>query len=200
MIRQSVKLLTLFLFIFFTIVAAQEAKAASASVPLSITVNGNLVLTDSDNDTASGKNPTKNVSISLTPDIGATSASGSANFRIRTNNTVWRLTAQRTTTSAGGTGIADSDVKVDIAKSAGTTGNLSAGSLVAPFTAQADLSSIPTASSSDVISGTAKTSASKDGTNTNNYFQVSTTYSISPDFFFTPGTFSSTVTYSLVSP
>lgn len=190
----------LFLFVFFTTVIVQTAKAASATVPLTLTVNGNLVITDADNDTASGKNPTKNVSISLTPDLGATTASGNAGFRIRTNNTAWRLTAQRTATSAGGTGIADSDVKVDIAKSAGSSANLNSGALVAPFTAQADLGNIPSASTADVISGTAKTSSSKDSTNTNNYFQVSTTYSIYPDFFYTPGTFSTTVTYSLVSP
>jgi len=176
------------------------AKAASATVPLSITVNGSLLITDADNDTASGKDPTKNVSLSITPDLGHTLQSGSANFRLRSNKATWRLTAQRTASDAGGTGVADNDVLVDIAKSAGSSANANAGALVAPFTGQTNLSSILTSSSVDVISGTAKTSSSKDANNTNNYFQVNTTYSIQPDFFYTPGTFSSTITYNLVSP
>jgi len=177
----------------------QEVKAA-ASVPLSITVNGSLVVSDASNDTMAGKDPTKNVSISVTPDLGATTASGSANLRLRTNNAAWRLTAQRTASNAGGTSITDTDVKVDITKSAGTNASATAGALVAPFTAQTNLSSITTATAVDVISGTAKTSTARDSGNANNWFQINTTYSIEPDFFYAPGTFSSTITYSLVSP
>lgn len=173
---------------------------AAGSVPLSIAVNGSLVISDSANDTAAGKNPTKNVSLTITPDLGHTTQSGSANFRLRSNQATWRLTAQRTASSAGGTSIADTDVKVDIAKSAGTNANAAAGAIVAPFTTQTNLSSITTATAVDVISGTAKTSSARDFANTNNYFQVNTTYSIDPDFFYTPGTFSSTITYNLVSP
>src|SRR3990167_1543994 len=131
---------------------------AAATVPLSITVNGSLVITAADDDTMSGKDPTRAVTINLTPDIGHTLQSGSANFRIRTNRTNWR------------------------------------------FTAQTNLSSISTTAAVDVISGTAKTSSAKDNSNTNNWFQVGTTYSIQPDFFYAPGTFSSTITYNLVSP
>lgn len=177
-----------------------EVKAVPGSVPLSITVNGNLVISDNDNDTAAGKNPTKSVTITLTPDLGATTASGNANFRIRTNRAAWRLTAQRTASDAGTTSIADTDVKVDIAKSAGTNANAAAGALVIPFTSQANLTNIPTLTAADVISGTAKTSSARDGSNANNWFKVDTTYSIYPDFFFTPGTFATTITYNLVSP
>ena len=190
----------LVLVLLFSFAYIPEAKAASATVPLSITVNGSLVVSDADNDTMAGKDPTKNVNISVTPDLGATTASGSANIRIRTNNSTWRLTAQRTASSAGSTGIDDTDVKVDITKSAGTNANASSGALVAPFTAQTNLSSIATVAPVDVISGTAKTSSMIDNSNANNYFQVNTTYSINPDFFYSPGTFSSTVTYNLVSP
>lgn len=177
-----------------------EAKAAAASVPVSIEVNGSLVVSDADNDTMAGKDPTKNVSLTVTPDLGQTTQTGTANFRIRSNRSTWRLTAQRTASDAGGTGIGDTDVLVDIAKSAGSNANANAGSIVAPFTAQTNLSSITTASAVDVINGTAKTSSAKDNSNANNYFQVNTTYSIQPDFFYTPGTYSSTITYSLVSP
>lgn len=191
--------LTILLILSVCILDVLEVKAA-ATVPLSVTVNGSLVISDADNDTMLGKDPTKNVNISVTPDLGATNATGSANFRIRTNRSAWRVTAQRTASDAGTTGIADTDVKVDIAKSTGSTANAAAGALVLPFTAQANLSNIPTISAADVIAGTAKTSSAKDGSNTNNWFQVNTTYSITPDFFYTPGTFSTTITYNLVSP
>jgi len=173
---------------------------AAATVPVNVTVNGSLVITDASNDSMAGTNPNINVNLSVTPDLGAAIVTGQANFRIRTNRAAWRLTAQRTTSNAGGTGLADTDVTLSVAKSAGSTGNASAGALVAPFTAATTLNSIPTATSADVISGTAKTSSAKDGTNTNNYFQVNTTYGVAPDFFYTPGTYSTTITYNLVSP
>ena len=173
---------------------------AAATVPINVTVNGALVLTDAANDTMLGVNPTLNVNLSVTPDLGQTAVTGGANFRIRTNRNTWRLTAQRTATVDSGTGLIDSDVSVTIAKSAGSTGNANAGNLVAPFTSSTTLMSIPIASTVDVISGTAKTSSAKDGSNTNNYFQVNTSYGVNPDFFFTPGTFSTTITYNLVSP
>lgn len=199
--KKITKLLSLVvLLLVINIALTNDVKASTAGVPLSITVNGSLLLTDAGNDSMSGQDPTLNVNIAVTPDLGSSTASGSANFRVRTNNTNWRVTAQRTASNAGGTGIADSDVKVDIATSAGSTGNASAGALVAPFNAQTNLASIPSASAADVINGTAKTSSAKDGSNTNNYFQVNTTYSIAPDFFFSTGTYSTTITYSVVSP
>ncbi len=191
----------LFIILLISVHAINLPKVeAAATVPLSITVNGALVITDADNDTMAGLNPTKNVTLNLTPDIGHTTQSGSANFRIRTNRATWRLTAQRTASDAGGTGITDADVKVTITKSAGTNANAASGALVAPFTAQTTLSSIPTAVTADVISGTAKTSSAKDFANANNWFQVGTTYATDPDFFYSPGTFSTTITYNLVSP
>lgn len=173
---------------------------AAATVPLSITVNGSLVISDADNDTATGMNPTKNVNLSITPELGNTTQSGSANFRVRTNRSTWRLTAQRTASSAGGTGITDADVNLTVTKSAGTNGNAASGTLVAPFNAQTTISSIPTVTAADVVSGTAKTSSAKDFSNANNWLQVGTTYSMDPDFFYSPGTFSTTITYNLVSP
>ena len=200
MFKQTLGLFLILLLLLVNTIRLPEAKAAAASVPLSIVVNGTLVVSDDANDTMAGENPTKNVSISVTPDLGATTATGSANMRLRTNNAAWRLTAQRTASSAGSTGILDADVSVTVTKSAGSTANAASGALVAPFTAQTNLSSIPTLTAADVVSGTAKTSSMLDNTNANNYFQVNTTYGIQPDFFYSPGTFSSTITYSLVSP
>ena len=190
-----------FIFILSLYSSDEHALAqAAATIPVNVTVNGALVITDASNDSMTGSNPTINVNLSVTPDLGASTVTGQANFRVRTNRTTWRLTAQRTASNAGSTGIADTDVTLSVSKSAGSTGNASAGSLVAPFTAATTINSIPTASSADVVSGTAKTSTAKDATNTNNYFQVSTTYGIAPDFFYSPGTYTTTITYNLVSP
>ena len=199
MIKKVIGLFLVILVLSVNLISAVKADAAG-TVPLSVAVNGALVISDASNDTAAGKNPNKNVSLTVTPDLGASLVSGSANFRLRTNNAAWRLTAQRTASVPGGTNIADTDVLVDISTSAGTSANASAGAKVAPFTAQTNLSSISTTLATDVISGTAKTSSARDGSNTNNYFQVGTTYSIQPDFFYTPGTFASTITYNFVSP
>ena len=199
MLKQINALLLVLLLFCANSIRMSEVKAATGTVPLSVTVNGSLVVSDGDNDTMSGTNPTKNVSLTVTPDLGHTLQSGSANFRIRSNRADWRFTATKTASNAGGTGITDSDILVDISKSAGSSANASAGALVAPFNAQTNLSSITT-TEADVISGTAKTSSARDANNTNNWFQINTTYSIQPDFFYTPGTFSSTITYSLVSP
>lgn len=197
--KNNFKYLVLVALLLVNATFVNEVKAA-ATVPVSITVNGSLVISDADNDTMAGKDPTKNVTLTVTPDLGHTVQSGSANLRVRSNRSTWRLTAQRTASDAGGTSIADADVLVDIAKSAGSNANSSAGAIVAPFTSQTNLSSITTATAVDVINGTAKTSSAKDNSNANNWFQVGTTYSIQPDFFYTPGTFSTTITYSLVSP
>ena len=173
----------------------------SATVPININVNGTLTISDAANDSNAGKNPTINVNLSITPDLGAAPVTGNANFRIRTNRSAWRLTAQRTTeVDTGPTNIVAMDIGVLISTQAGTNANAMAGTLVAPFTAQTDLSSISTSAPVDVISGTAKTSAARDTTNTNNYFQINTLYSILPDFFFQPGTWRTTITYNLVSP
>ena len=194
--------LTIVIVIIVALYSSEDIASAqaAATVPVNVTVNGSLVITDASNDSMAGTNPTINVNLYVTTDLGAAIATGQANFRIRTNRTTWRLTAQRTASNAGGTGIADTDVTLSVAKSAGSTANASAGALVAPFNAAATLNNVPTATSADVVSGTAKTSSARDNNNTNNYFQVNTTYGISPDFFYTPGTYNTTVTYNLVSP
>lgn len=200
MVRKLIGLIIVIALAFNSALNVQEAKAASASVPLSVTVNGVLVLSDAGNDTAAGKDPTLNVNLTVTPDLGHTTQSGSANMRLRTNKSAWRLTASRTSSSAGTTQIADTDVKVDISTSAGTKANASAGAITTAFTGQKDLTAIPTTGTADVITGTAKTSSARDFANADNWFQVGTTYSIDPDFFYEPGTFSTTITYNLVSP
>lgn len=195
-------------FIFLILVAVQlllvmpmKTFSQTATVPISITVNGNLTISDANNDASSGKDPTLNVNISITPDLGAAAATGNANFRIRTNRPNWKLVAQRTSeVDTGPTNISASDVGLLITTQAGSKANPDAGSLIAPFNTKTDISKISTSTPVNVISGKLKTSRERDNTNSNNYFQVNTQYSIAPDFFYQPGTWKTTVTYNLVSP
>ena len=195
------KLTNLFLVLLVLLAIPCRTLSQSATVPISINVNGTLTISDSNNDSSAGRNPTINVNLSVTPDLGATAVTGNANFRLRTNKSTWRLTAQRTAEIDNGpTNITAMDVGLLVTTQAGSNANSMAGTLVAPFNAQTDLSSISTTAPTDVVSGTAKTSIARDTTNQNNYFQVNTQYSIQPDFFYQPGTWSTTVTYNLVSP
>lgn len=195
-------------FIFPILVAVQlllvmpmQTFSQTATVPISITVNGNLTISDANNDASSGKDPTLNVNISITPDLGAAAATGNANFRIRTNRSSWKLVAQRTSeVDTGPTNISASDVGLLITTQAGSKANPDAGSLIAPFNTKTDISKISTSTPVNVISGKLKTSRERDNTNSNNYFQINTQYSLVPDFFYQPGTWKTTVTYNLVSP
>lgn len=191
-------LLVIICYVLF-IACEQEVKSQTATVTDNFTVNGALVITDASMDSIAGDNPSLTVNISVTPDVGAVNATGSANFRLRTNQAMWTLSATRTAFTASTTNLALTDILLDISTSAGANANASAGTRVSPFTAQTTLNSVGT-TTTNVISGTAKTSLNRDSTNTSNYFQVNTTYSVPQDFFFTPGTASATVTYTLTSP
>lgn len=191
----------LVVFLFILILLPLKASSQTATVPINITVNGTLTISDANNDASSGKNPTINVNLSVTPDLGASAVTGNANFRIRTNRSVWRLTAQRTSeVDTGPTNIVATDISLLVTTQAGVNANSMAGSLVAPFNATTNLSSISTSAPVNVINGTAKTSTVRDNANSSNYFQVNTQYSILPDYFYQPGTWATTITYSLVSP
>ncbi len=199
--KQSVFIKAIFIILILLYSIPLETFSQSAIVPINITVNGTLTLSDTNNDTKSGKDPTLNVNLTITPDLGASGSIGGASFRIRTNRPNWRLTAQRTQeVDTGPTNIVAMDVALVISTQAGSNANATAGILVAPFNASTDLNSVPVSSPATVVSGTAKTSSARDSTNTNNYFQVNTIYGISPDFFFQPGTWRTTITYNLVSP
>lgn len=197
--KQILCLILVVLVILFT--APTKTFSQTATVPVNITVNGTLTISDANNDTNSGKNPTLTVNLSVTPDLGAANVTGTANFRLRTNKSKWRLVAQRTKeVDNGPTKITATDVGLTISTTAGSTANANAGKLVPPFDSATNLSKISTSSPVDVIVGTSKTSSARDSANANNYFQVNTTYSIFPDFFYQPGTWSTIITYNLVSP
>lgn len=183
------------------VLLSPKSFSQTATVPININVNGTLTISDANNDASSGKNPTINVNLSITPDLGAASVTGDANFRIRTNQSKWRLIAQRTKENdSGPTNIEAKDVGLLVTTQAGSKADPNAGKLVSPFISQTNLSSVSTSSPVNVIVGEKKTSIDRDNTNANNYFQVNTKYSIFPDFFYQPGTWSTTITYNLVSP
>lgn len=201
MITSGWKSFSILAVVLILLLYPHKAFSQTAIVPINITVNGNLTISDANNDASSGKNPTLNVNLTVTPDLGAAAATGDANFRIRTNRSTWRLTAQRTLeVDTGPTNIIAMDVGLTITTLAGSSANPNAGTKVAPFNSQTDLSNVPVGAPVTVIAGTAKTSITRDNTNINNYFQVNTRYSILPDFFYQPGTWRTTVTYNLVSP
>ena len=191
----------IFIFIACCFIFLGDLHAISnqATVPLNITVLGKLVITDANNDNKSGLNPNQNVLLKVTPDINNSVVSGSSAIRIRTNLNTWKLTAQRNDSSSQ-INIDPKDILLSFSTQAGANANPNAGKLLSPFDRTSDLSHISTNSPSDILLGNGKTSLQKDPDNKNNWFQLTSNYSISPDFFYETGEWNTTVSYSLVSP
>jgi hypothetical protein len=171
-----------------------------ATVPLSITVHGKLIITDAENDTKSGENPTTNIHLNLTPELSSSDISGKSSIRIRTNLSNWKLLAQRTDESNNTAVIDSKDIKLLFTTQAGSKANPYAGKLISPFDRITNLSQISPLKSTEILIGNSKTSIDKDPTNKNNWFQLTSTYSISPDFFYDKGEWNTIISYNLVSP
>ena len=191
-------LIALIIFCFFSTFNL-KADSSQATVPINITVNGKLIITDAENDTKSGTNPTLNVLLKLTPDLGSSVVSGKSAIRIRTNLNNWKLTAQRNDIS-NSTNIDPEQVSLSFTTEAGSKADLYSGKLLAPFDTVTNLGQISTGASTDILSGTSKTSIGKDPENKDNWFQLTSNYSVEPDFFYNTGEWSTVVSYSLVSP
>ena len=176
------------------------ARSNQATVPINITVQGKLIITDSENDNNSGANPTLNVNLKLSPDLNSSTVSGSSSIRIRTNLNSWKLTAQRSNSSTPTANIDPKDISLNFITQAGSKGNPNAGKLLSPFNQISNLSQISTNGPTDVLVGVSKTSLDRDPENRNNWFQLTSNYSVSPDFFYEIGEWNTTVSYSLVSP
>ena len=176
------------------------ARSNQATVPINITVQGKLIITDSENDNKSGSDPTINVNLRLTPDLNSSVVSGSSSIRIRTNLNSWKLTAQRSNSSTPTANLDPKDISLGFTTQAGSKGNPNAGKLLSPFNQTSNLSQISTNSPTDVLVGVSKTSLDRDPENKNNWFQLTSNYSVSPDFFYEIGEWNTTVSYSLVSP
>lgn len=199
--RLKVRFLVFLFLISFTFSSINlVAESNQAIVPLKIIVSGKLVITDAENDNISGKDPTINVLLRLTPDLNESIVSGSSGIRIRTNLNYWKLIAQRTNETSTLLNIDPGDISLSFTTTSGSKANPNAGKLLSPFDTVANLSHIPVGTSKDILIGNSKTSADKDPLNKNNWFQVTTNYSVSPDFFYDIGEWKTTISYNLVSP
>lgn len=174
--------------------------AQTATIHTGLNVAGSITLSDDALDTMAGKNPTLNVNVSVTPDVEETVAFDLANFRIRTNLSMWQLNAIRSGFSAGTTNLVAGDVALSFIKTAGSDGDSASCSLVAPFTGVTDLTMISTGSQTAVCTGTSMTANQvSDSTNPNNYVRFQTIYMVPQDFFYDPGVATDTITYTVVS-
>ena len=176
------------------------ARSNQATVPINITVEGKLIITDAQNDNKSGTDPTLNVNLKLVPDLNSSVVSGSSSIRIRTNLNSWKLTAQRSNLPDSTVNIDPKDISLSFTTQAGSKGNPNAGKLLSPFNQISDLSQISLNNPIDILTGVSKTSIDRDPENKNNWFQVTSNYSVEPDFFYEIGEWNTTVSYSLVSP
>ena len=176
-----------------------KVKSSQATVPINITVEGKLIITDGQNDNKSGVDPTLNVILKLIPDLNNSIVNGSSKIRIRTNLNNWKLTAQRNNTESTNN-IDPEDISLSFTTQAGSTANSNAAKLISPFDITTNLSQISTTTSSDILIGNSRTSIQKDPENKNNWFQLTSNYSISPDFFYEVGDWNTIVSYNLVSP
>ncbi len=188
----------IFAFIFVLFLTVNKA-SADATVNFSANINGSITVSDDSNDASGGKDPTLNTSITLTPDLGATVAFGSSNFRVRTNLTMWQLGSQRSGFNAGTTGLDTTDVSLSVTKTAGSNANASSCALQGAFSGVTDLSEISTSSATPICTGSAITSSARDTANSTNYLRFQILYFLNQDFFFTPGTASDTITYTVIS-
>ena len=177
-----------------------KAYSNTAIVPLKITVEGKLVITEAENDTTSGKDPTIDVLLKLSPSLENTVVSGSSGIRIRTNLKSWKLTAQRSTNEVNSLNINPKDISLSFSTKAGSKGNLHAAELISPFNEITALNKISSDSPTEILIGKDKTSGLKDPENLENWFQLTSTYSAVPDFFYNEGEFNTVISYSLVSP
>ena len=177
-----------------------KAQASQATVPLNITVHGKLVITDAENDNKAGEDPTLNINLELTPDLDNAVVSGTSAIRIRTNLSSWKLTAQRNNSTGSLTNINPQDISLSFTTQNGGNANPNAGKLLSPFNGASDLSKISSNAPTDILLGVTKTSSARDPKNQDNWFQLTSNYSVSPDFFYEIGDWGATVSYSLVSP
>lgn len=196
---------TRFLFIIFAIcillsTSNLTSRSNQAIIPLNITVQGKLIITDALTDNKAGTDPTINVLLRLTPDLNSSVVTGSSAIRIRTNLNNWKLTALRRELANPSTNIDLKDISLSFTTQAGSSANPNCGKLLPPFDQITDISKISNLSPTEIFAGSGKTSVAKDPENKNNWFQLTSSYSIAPDFLYEIGEWSTTITYNLVSP
>lgn len=184
-----------------SIIPAYEAKAQTATVPIMITVNGAITVTDAANDLMAGKDPSAlNIAVTVTPDVEETDATATNSFRVRTNHTMWTLSATKTAFNAGTTNIPETSVGYEITKTAGSDADVAACAFQGVFTGATTLDMV-TVASQTVCAGTAKIAmAASNSMNVNNYLQFDSTVTVPQDFFFEPGTATSQLDFTVTNP
>lgn len=192
---------TLFVLVIFlaALISNGNKALADATVDLGVTVNGAITITDDSNDTSAGVDPTINTNINITPSVGSAVAFGTSNFRVRSNISMWQLTSQRSGFNPGTTGLDETDISLSVTKTAGATGDSASCTLQSPFSGITDLSEVSTSSATPLCVGSSKTSASRNNDNTTNYVKFQVLYFVNQDFFFTPGTATESLTFSVSS-
>lgn len=193
-------IILLIIFCIFLNTSNLTARSYQATIPINITVNGKLIITDAENDNKAGTDPTLNVVLKLTPELDNQTISGKSSVRIRTNLNNWKLSAQRINPGNLNSNIKPEDVQLSFSTQNGSKANSNAGKLISPFDGLTTLGQISSNKSTDILIGQSKTSVDKDPGNKNNWFQLTSSYSITPDFLFEIGEWNTTVTYNLVSP
>ena len=183
--------------------------SSTSTVPLNIRVTGKLVITDANDDGQPGSSDNLNVFLRFTPDANNSKVSAKSSIRIRTNLRNWKLVAKRdilysqkyTQKYPPKQNIDLKNISLVFTTKTGSKANPLAGQLVSPFNKVASLNQIPASYSTDILIGRTKTSSERDPTNKNNWFQLTSTFSISSKLFNNRiSDFYPVISYSLVSP
>lgn len=175
------------------------ATPSQAIVPLNITVQGKLIITDAESDNILNPGPNLDRILRFQKSSNKSSYLNKA-IRIRTNLNAWKLTAQRTDLKNQAVKINPKNISILFTTQAGLKANPNAGKLTPPFNTKTNLSKISSISPTGILIGKSKTSYRKDPTNKNNWFQLTSTYSISPRFLSKNSQWSTLISYNLVSP
>lgn len=181
------------------------ASSNTAYVPVNITVEGKLIITDAEDESiVKGAAPSLNTVLRLQKKGNKNLVANKKAIRIRTNLNNWKLTAQRVDLPLyRSRKINPKYVSLLLSTQSGSKANPKAGKLASPFNTASNLSKISSNLPTDVIIGQSKTSKDRDPTNKNNWFQVTSTYSILPKYFTHKNKindWNAIISYNLVSP
>ena len=204
------RVISIFLGTYFLLCTSNLlAFSSTSTVPLNITVTGKLVITDASDDSNLGSNDNLNVFLRFTPDTNNSKVSAKSSIRIRTNLRNWKLVAKRdvlysqkyTQKYPPKQNIDPKNISLVFTTKTGSKANPLAGQLVPPFNKSTSLNQIPIAYSTDILIGRTKTSSGRDPSNRNNWFQLTSTFSIPSKMFNNRANdFYPIISYSLVSP
>ena len=184
----------------FFISSNLTANSNQATVPINITVAGKLIITDAESDNIPNSAPNLDRMLRFQKSSNKSSVYLNKAIRIRTNLNTWKLTAQRTDLQNQVVTINPKNISVLFTTQAGSKANRNAGKLISPFNTKTNLSKISSISPVEILIGNSKTSSGRDPKDRNNWFQLTSTYTISPSFLSKNSQWSTLISYNLVSP